>query len=199
MMNEDLKKCLILSMPLPVLGLGLIAPAVAGVTPVAAVYLGLCATVILIIAGTVIALFSLRIPKNARIGIAVMAAGGILAIVKIAAARLIAEPLPLETLGPLVIIAAVLAAEGETYSVKKKFLPVVFDGAGIGGAFTVLLVLTVLFRDVAGKKLFAGKTAMQLEFFQFFATTPGILLLTAFVVLCLGLITTGRKKQETQK
>ena len=199
MMNEDLKKSLIVTVPLLVLGLGLIAPAVANLPLVINIYLGICATVTLILTGYIIALFSLRIPKNARIGIAILVAGGTLTMVKIAADKLLAASLPFGTLVPLAIIASVLAADGEAYAVKKKLLPVAFDGFGIGIAFTMLLVLVSCIRDVAGKKLFAGKTIMPLEPLAFFATTPGILLLTAAAAVCIGLVTAKRKKRETQE
>jgi electron transport complex protein RnfE len=199
MMNEDLKKSLIVTVPLLVLGLGLIAPAVANLPLVTNIYLGICATVTLILAGYVIALFSLRIPINARIGMAMLSAGGILTMVKIAADRLLAPGLPLGTLVPLAIIASVLAADGEAYAVKKKFLSVTFDGFGIGVGFTVLLVVVSIIRDVAGKNLFAGKTIMHLEPIAFFATTPGVLVVTAAAALCIGLVTAKRKKRETQE
>jgi Na+-transporting NADH:ubiquinone oxidoreductase subunit NqrD len=91
----------------------------------------------------------------------------------------------------------VLATDSEAYAVKKKVLPVFLDGFGIGAAFTAILALLTLARDLAGKKLFAGKALLQMEPFAFLATMPGILMLTAVAVLCIGLVTARRKKEET--
>jgi Na+-translocating ferredoxin:NAD+ oxidoreductase RnfE subunit len=49
--------------------------------------------------------------------------------------------IPIETLGPLVIIVAFLAVTTDAYGVKKRFIPALFDGIGIGLSFSLLLCL----------------------------------------------------------
>jgi Na+-translocating ferredoxin:NAD+ oxidoreductase RnfE subunit len=138
---EELKKSLLLTAPAPLFGIGLVVPLLTGGSLQQNAVLGLAATVSLVFVNIVVAFGGERAPANMRTAFATLIACGVLAIVKTCAASLM--PLwnvPLETLAPLLILAAVIASDTGAYAIKKKrFVPVFFDGFGIGIIFTVAL------------------------------------------------------------
>ena len=164
-------------MPVPLLGVGLIAPLCSNEPLQTNVLLGYIATITLIITNAVIAFAGMRIPVNVRTGVAVLIAAGVLTIAKIIAA-LYMQPgnVPFESLSPLLLAAAVAAVDTGAYDVKKKMIPVVFDGMGIGLSFMALLCVCGSLRDLAGKN------------------TPTVFFIAAGIVVCIGFLSqrTGR-------
>jgi Na+-translocating ferredoxin:NAD+ oxidoreductase RnfE subunit len=184
-MNEDLKKSLYLNTPMLILGIGTIAPLYACGTLRTNMLLGVLATITLIISTAVMALWRSGTPANGRIGAAVLVTGGLLTIEKIV---LSAVPpmaaLPVETLAPLMLVVAVLAAVTDAYDVKRKLSPAIFDGVAIGLSFLLLLCTAGLLRDFIGRNSFNGLMVVRgFQPLRMFVLVPGILLIAAFVMV----------------
>jgi Na+-translocating ferredoxin:NAD+ oxidoreductase RnfE subunit len=174
MMHDELKKSLLLSAPAAtMLGLGLVAPLIAGGTLRTEALLGIVAVGSLIVSGAGVAFAGVLIPANVRSGAAVLIAAGVLTIAKITAAAVTpGSVLPVETLAPLVFGAAVIAASTEAYAVKRRLVRVLFDGVGMGLLFTVLLCACGIVRDGAGN---SGVVV-------FFTGAAGVFFVAALVV-----------------
>jgi Na+-translocating ferredoxin:NAD+ oxidoreductase subunit E len=157
--------------PAQVLGLGLVAPLLAEAPLGTDALLGGIAAVSLIITGAVIAVLGMRIPANVRSGVSVLVAGGVLTVAKIAVSAFPdARNIPVETLAPLLFCAAVVAAATGAYAVKKKSVPVLFDGVGIGFCFSLLLCGCGALRDFAGTFLTSIPHACGIFFIAAFVT-----------------------------
>jgi Na+-translocating ferredoxin:NAD+ oxidoreductase subunit E len=195
-MNEDLKKSLFLTSPALILGLGIIAPLYAGGSLRENALLGILAMVMISLSTTVLAALRPLISKNGRVGIAVLVAGGLLTIAKIAGSAISpGVSLPVETLMPLLLIAAVLASVTDAYEVKNKLSSTLFDGGAIGISFLLLLCFAGLIRDLLGNDTFAGLpviSGLRPYPFRVVALVPGVLLISALIVLLL------RKKKRGQ-
>ena len=168
-MRDELKKSLLVTAPVPILGLGLVAPLLSGAPLLTNALLGGIAAVSLIITGAGLAALGLRMPANVRSGVSVFIAGSVLTIAKIAVSALLnVKNVPVETLAPLLFTATVIAATTEAYAVKRKSAAVLFDGMGIGLCFTLLLCACGALRDAGG---------------ALFASTCGVFFIAALVVL----------------
>ncbi|MGA2507924.1 MAG: Rnf-Nqr domain containing protein [Chitinispirillaceae bacterium] len=175
-MRDELKKCLLCTVPAPLIGVGLVAPLCACGSLRADVLLGTVAAASLVVTGAAMAVaVGPRFQANVRIGLSVLVAGGILTIAKIIAAIFQqGGSVQVETLAPLMFSAAIIAADTEAYAVKKKALAVLFDGLGIGLLFTLLLSACGILRSTA-----AGSGV-----FSFFTgSTPGVFFATAIISL----------------
>jgi Na+-translocating ferredoxin:NAD+ oxidoreductase subunit E len=176
--RDELKKSLFLTMPAPLIGVGLIAPLCCNAPLQTNVLLGYIATISLIVTTIAIAFAGMRVPVNVRPGTAVLAAAGVLTIAKLIVGRsLQTVTVPFESLSPLLLAVAVAAVNSGAYEVKKKMVPAVFDGMGIGICFMVLLCACGTLRDYAGKN-------MSIAFF-----------IVAGIVVCIGFI--GQRKRRS--
>ena len=120
-MNEDLEKSLFLNFPLFIIGMGIIAPIYTCGPLRTNAMLGFLAMLLLMIAMVTLATLRPGTPKNGRVGVAVLIAGGLLTIAKVTLSAVpLTASLPVETLAPLMLIAAVLASVTDAYDVKKK-------------------------------------------------------------------------------
>jgi Na+-translocating ferredoxin:NAD+ oxidoreductase subunit E len=173
-MRDELKKSLLLTMPVPLVGIGIIAPLFAGGTIRLNALLGLVALASLMVTNILLAIAGWKVPANARCGIAIVIAGGVLTLAKTSVAAFL--PLwnvPVEALAPLLFLSAVAAADTGAYAQKKRLVPVFLDGAGIGLAFTAVLC-------AAGEGCaLAGRGGI----FSFFTTGTGVFLVAALIVI----------------
>ena len=163
-------------MPAPLIGVGLIAPLCCNEPLQTNVLLGYVATISLIITTIAVAFAGMRVPVNVRTGTAVLAAAGVLTVAKIIAGQsLQTVDVPFESLSPLLFAVAIAAVDTGAYEVKKKMVPAVFDGMGIGLCFMALLCACGILRDFAGKN-------MSIAFF-----------IVAGIVVCIGFF--GQRKR----
>jgi Na+-translocating ferredoxin:NAD+ oxidoreductase subunit E len=186
-MNEDLKKSLFFKSSMPILGLGIIAPLYAGAPLHTNALLGILAVIVLILSNVTLAALRAGTPKNARIGIALLITAGLLTIANIALSAFpLAAPLPIETLSPLMLIAAVLASVTDAYDGKKKLSLALFDGAEIGFSFMLLLCLSGVVRDLLGTNTFNKLPVMYgFQPLRILVLVPGVLLVAALIVFFL--------------
>lgn len=184
-MNEDLKKSLFLNSPALILGIGTIAPLYAGGTLRANMLLGILATAALMISAAVIALLRPGTPGNGRIGAAILVTGGLLTIENVVLSTVPAmAALPVETLAPLMLVVAVLAAVTGAYDVKRKLSPALFDGAAIGLSFLAVLCLAGVLRDFIGSNTVNDLQAIKgFQPLRIFVLVPGVLLIAALITL----------------
>jgi Na+-translocating ferredoxin:NAD+ oxidoreductase RnfE subunit len=196
-MNENMAKSLFRTAPGILLGSGLIAPLCSNQSLFGHLVLGGIATVSLFIMILVIALFGERIPHNGRAAFSALLTGGTVSIAAIAIAPFFrGNRLPVETLAPILLVAALLSLYTEAYAVKKRIQPVLFDTAGIGSSFTALLCLCGIIRDLAGNHGIGKKSIIPgMEPVAYFSTPSGIFLLVALAVAIIVLI--SKKKKRT--
>lgn len=184
-MNESLKRSVLLTFPVPVLGLGLAAPLLANEPLRQNASLGVIATGLTLAVAVLFAAAGSRIPRNARVGFSLLVAAGGLTCAELVVQRLTGRgSLFVWTLLPLLFVTALLAAEKGAYAVKKKLLPVLFDGFGIGACFSVLLCAGGLVRSAASLAPSAVKTGAGAVLTpHFLSTAPVVFLLLALVIL----------------
>jgi Na+-translocating ferredoxin:NAD+ oxidoreductase subunit E len=187
-MREELNKSLLITAPLPLLGIGIIAPLSANGSLRMNALLGLVAVASLVVSNVIIACAGQRVPANARGGIAMLIAGGVLTLAKISVE--IVMPIwqvPVETLAPLLVMSAVIAVDSKAYAVKKKEIVVLFDAFGIGLGFTLLL-------SAAGELCTLAGTG---GVFAFFNTCPGVFSVAAIIILGSALFSHRTGEKET--
>jgi Na+-translocating ferredoxin:NAD+ oxidoreductase RnfE subunit len=196
-MNENMAKSLFRTAPGILLGSGLIAPLCSNLPLTGHLVLGGIAALSLLFMMLVIAIFGERIPHNGRTAFAVLLTGGTVSIAAIAIAPFFrGNRLPVETLAPLLLVAALLSLCTEAYAVKKRIQPVLFDTVGIGVSFIALLCLCGGIRDLAANHFIGKKPIIPgMEPVAYFSTPSGIFLLVALAVAVLAFI--SKKKNGT--
>jgi Na+-translocating ferredoxin:NAD+ oxidoreductase RnfE subunit len=193
MTSENMTKSLFRTVPVIIIGIGLIAPLLAHLSFLRSTAVGGIAVVSLLIITSIIALFGARIPHNARTSLAVILTSGIITLAFLAVMPFHkGHRLPLETLAPLLITVALISLHTEAYNVKKRMQPILFDASGIGLSFTVLLCLCGFVRDALGKGLLGTKTVLPPV--AFFLTPSGIFLIVAVMLAIFSLIAKKNKR-----
>jgi Na+-translocating ferredoxin:NAD+ oxidoreductase RnfE subunit len=195
-MNENMAKSLFRTVPGILLGSGLIAPLCSNQPLSGHLVLGAIATLSLFIMMLVIAIFGERIPHNGRAAFAALLTGGTVSLAAIAITPFFRQNrLPVETIAPLLIVAALLALYTEAYAVKKRIQPVLLDTVGIGLSFIVLLCLCGGVRDLAVNH-FVGKKMIipGMEPVAYFGTPSGIFLIVALAVAIIAFFSNRKKR-----
>jgi len=147
--EKEIKKNIVRNAFLPLLASGLCVPLFTGVSPAENALLGAWGLGVLVLTTGLIAVFSFRMPKNFRIGFALLVAVGVYSIALVTSAALrVSEQLPLASLAPLLIITGVLAGDNPAYTGKKSTSRAIVDGWLVGLCFIAGLVLLGEVRDV---------------------------------------------------
>jgi Na+-translocating ferredoxin:NAD+ oxidoreductase RnfE subunit len=196
-MNENMAKSLFRTAPGILLGSGLIAPLCSNQPLSGHLALGGVATLSFLFMMLVIAIFGERIPHNGRAAFAALLTGGTVSIAAIVISPFFRENrLPVETMAPLLLVAALLALYTEAYAVKKRIQPVLLDTAGIGLGFITLLCLCGGVRDLAANHFGGNKMIIPgMEPVAYFETPSGIFLIVALAVALFTLF--SKKKKGT--
>jgi electron transport complex protein RnfE len=180
-MRDELKKSIFFNSLALVLGIGLLAPLLSHQPWRIQLLLGFFAIPSLIVTAIAVAYVAPKVPANVRIAIVVLIAAGVLTIDKVI---IIAHPwlsrVPVESLTPLLLSVAVIAAATEAYDVKKKMAAALFDGVGIGLCFTIAISLLGSIHDAAGRSGFAFD-AMKHSFGNFFLVALAVVGLIRFL------------------
>jgi len=182
-MRDELKKSLFFNSLVLVLGIGLIAPLLSHQPWRIQLLLGFFAIPSLIATTVAVAYAAPKVPVNVRIAVVVLIAAGVLTIDKVI---VVAHPwlsrVPVESLTPLLLMVAVIAAATEAYDVKKKMAAAIIDGAGTGLCFTIAISLLGSIHDAAARSSFGGTfDAMKHSFGNFFLVALAVVGLVCFL------------------
>ncbi len=152
----ELTKGLMRENPVLVLLLGL-CPTLAITTSIKnAIGMGLAATFVLVGSNVLIALASSRFPRSIRIPCFIVVIATFVTIVKMVLAGYM--PALDESLGifiPLIVVNCIILGRAEAFASRRGVGEALLDGVGMGGGFTVALLIVSSIREVLGSwKLF---------------------------------------------
>ena len=167
--ENETRKNLVRNALLPLFAGGLCVPLFIAARPAANALLGAYGLGSLVLITGFIAMFAPRVPRNFRIGFALLTAGGVYSIALVTSKLLPLSGVPIASLAPLLVIAGVLAGDNPAYYGKKRTSQAIVDGGLIGLCFMAGLVTLgaardLVFRIMAGSENPAGWRSIPVVF-----------------------------------
>lgn len=148
---DELKKGVIRENPLLVLMVGLCSLMAVSTSVESGIFMGICATFVLVSSNLIISLIRRWIPPEIRIPIFIVVIASFVTVVDLVLHAYF--PAIYDKLGvwiPLIVVNCMILARAEGYAYKYPVLVSIADGIGMGIGYSVVLITMAFVREVFG-------------------------------------------------